>query len=567
MASTHRFVVTGAPNPGWPQGSAPPQRLNVVDFVKDKRMFSLYVQALQEMYDASQDDVRSYYRIGGIHGLPYEPWNDDPNKTPLGSFGGYCTHATSIFPTWHRPYVLAFEQVLQDHAAKIAEEYTTETSEWRKAAAELRQPFWDWAAPGQAVPPDEVIRLSKVYIRAKPDGKETEVENPLYAYKFKFKIPGSGPPVDGWPTTVRHPKDDKPESHPDDLARVLLANQESLTTQTFFMFTLLSAWPEFSNTRAVAAGNPATSLEGIHNSVHNFTGGGGHMSRVPVAGFDPIFYMHHANVDRQLSLWAALHPGVWVTEDKEVSGTFALPDDAPVDGNTSLFPFPNTQDTYWTSNNSADTTPLGYTYPEFDGLNMNDPIGVKKAISEIVSKLYSSSHLSAFPSVRQPAIAAASEATTTISDTRNSLWEWSARVRVKALELERSFHVLIFLGNVPEDSNEWATAPSYVGSFGAFVNEAAAQCANCQAHLDAVTEGYVHLGNAITRHSTGTDHPFDPDRVKPYLKDSLNWRVQMAHGTPVPLESLPSLEVTVVAAQITFQLEDLCITTTLPPVA
>ena len=39
------------------------------------------------------------------------------------------------------------------------------------------------------------------------------------------------------------------------------------------------------------------SLEGIHNMIHNWTGGvtlEGHMSEVPVAAFDPIFWLHHA---------------------------------------------------------------------------------------------------------------------------------------------------------------------------------------------------------------------------------------------------------------------------------
>ena len=34
------------------------------------------------------------------------------------------------------------------------------------------------------------------------------------------------------------------------------------------------------------------SLEGVHNTYHGAIGGtGGHMSRVPIAAFDPIFFM------------------------------------------------------------------------------------------------------------------------------------------------------------------------------------------------------------------------------------------------------------------------------------
>lgn len=35
------------------------------------------------------------------------------------------------------------------------------------------------------------------------------------------------------------------------------------------------------------------SLEDIHNTVHNYAGGGGHMSSVPTSAFDPIFWLHH----------------------------------------------------------------------------------------------------------------------------------------------------------------------------------------------------------------------------------------------------------------------------------
>lgn len=47
-----------------------------------------------------------------------------------------------------------------------------------------------------------------------------------------------------------------------------------------------------------------------------------------------MFYMLHANTDRCLSLWAALHPDVWVTEDHQADGTFAYPDNATIDVNT-----------------------------------------------------------------------------------------------------------------------------------------------------------------------------------------------------------------------------------------
>ena len=187
------------------------------------------------MYLAGEDDVCSYFQLSSIHGLPYVPWNRHSSKTPAGSFGGYCVHRTSLFPTWHRFHTLAFEvrevmlttlpsldsrraqQVLQSIAARIAEEYTIDTAEWREIAANFRQPYWDWAAPGQAVPPDEIVRFSKLVIRAKPDGKLSEVDNPFLAYTFKSIIPGCAPPFDKWSTTLRHPNNN--QSDPEALVR------------------------------------------------------------------------------------------------------------------------------------------------------------------------------------------------------------------------------------------------------------------------------------------------------------------------------------------------------------
>jgi len=35
------------------------------------------------------------------------------------------------------------------------------------------------------------------------------------------------------------------------------------------------------------------SIEGVHDTVHGVAGGGGHMSVIPYAAFDPLFWLHH----------------------------------------------------------------------------------------------------------------------------------------------------------------------------------------------------------------------------------------------------------------------------------
>jgi tyrosinase len=49
-------------------------------------------------------------------------------------------------------------------------------------------------------------------------------------------------------------------------------------------------------------------LEGIHGLVHGWVGGT--MSWIATAPTDPIFWMHHANIDRLWSVWQAAHAGL-----------------------------------------------------------------------------------------------------------------------------------------------------------------------------------------------------------------------------------------------------------------
>ncbi len=50
-----------------------------------------------------------------------------------------------------------------------------------------------------------------------------------------------------------------------------------------------------------------TVLEGFHNDVHNFVGGT--MGNIMVSPADPVFWLHHAQIDRLWSIWQTLNPG------------------------------------------------------------------------------------------------------------------------------------------------------------------------------------------------------------------------------------------------------------------
>ena len=63
------------------------------------------------MQNTDEMEDKSFFAIGGIHGQPYTAWNGAGGSFVQGkwSFGGYCTHGSVLFPTWHRPYLLLLE--------------------------------------------------------------------------------------------------------------------------------------------------------------------------------------------------------------------------------------------------------------------------------------------------------------------------------------------------------------------------------------------------------------------------------------------------------------------------
>jgi tyrosinase len=110
----------------------------------------------------------------------------------------------------------------------------------------------------------------------------------------------------------------------------------------------------------------------------------------------------------------------------------------------------------------------------------------------------------------------------------NVVLEWTSRVHFKKHELGGGFAVLIFLGEVVEDPEQWRTSRSFVGAHHAYVS-AASLYGGGQALAGAVSEGFVQLNAAIAERSGLSS--YEPDEVVPYLKDNLDWRIQaVRHG-------------------------------------
>jgi tyrosinase len=133
--------------------------------------------------------------------------------------------------------------------------------------------------------------------------------------------------------------------------RSVLNRAHSKTTQDCIaLLSRVRDWDGFSN-HSSSENSLTNSLESIHDNIHSQVGGNGHMGDPAVAGklhspcltlslsailaFDPIFYLHHCNVDRMITLWAALNPGVWVSPGAGPDeGTFNIQPGSEVDTNT-----------------------------------------------------------------------------------------------------------------------------------------------------------------------------------------------------------------------------------------
>jgi tyrosinase len=301
-----------------------------------------------------------------------------------------------------------------------------------------------------------------------------------------------------------------------------------------------------------------------------------------------MFFLHHCNVDRMLSLWAAINPGVWVSKGPAEGGTFTITGSASVDANSSMLndpctsylvftgtlaltPFWESQTTYWLPSQCTATGNFKYSYPEFNGLDLGNPNAVKAAIGNYINQQYGgggasslfrggaplslfaqsaaggaqapaqgrseSQSTEAAPAVKSGASGIAHEFHSRGGNPHTAqkpqhgqegdktTYDWTVRIHFKKNELGGSFAVLIFLGQVPDDPSQWRTAPTFVGAHHAFVNSAASQCNNCRDQADSVSEGFVHLSSAIAQRSGLSS--FDPSVVSPYLRENLHWRVQL----------------------------------------
>ncbi|KAJ5407672.1 hypothetical protein N7509_001555 [Penicillium cosmopolitanum] len=333
----------------------------------NKRQVDLFIMAMEKFQKLDPKDKISYFQIAGIHGQPFVRW-DDNSREPMKN--GYCFHAHILFPIWHRPYVLLFEQVVYDIMIRdvIPQFPKEEEAGWRELADSWRLPFWDWARNGRV--PD----LAN-------EGVGTENTWADDAEQEEYKNFGNAIGTSRWPDE----EDQKPTSEgwrhgvvnnrkvADAFSSHMGYNEKNHGASAEMVYRLLTIPMDFTT---FASTNPTSkdqkvdedlNIEYIHNNIHGWTGDAGHMGNVPVASFDPLFWLHHCNIDRIFALWQALNPDKFLDkippDNSKITDSHGQEHD--VNKDTPLQPFRNDpRGNYWTPDGVRYTVNLGYTYPE-----------------------------------------------------------------------------------------------------------------------------------------------------------------------------------------------------------
>jgi len=356
-----------------------------------------YAKAVQVMKSKPIRDLTSWWFYAAIHGQ-YLINNDGsglapsdyPNWTKIRSippaanlkappsqkltklFWDQCQHGSWFFPPWHRGYLVALENILRDIITKQF-----------NGPATWALPYWNYLNQSKSY--NEYQIPPAFTALTLPDG----TTNPLF-------IPERyGPNGNGKVYVVVGQSAQTDPSANDECQWDTIYCESSPASQPgpsdldgFFYGGEETGFSHSNGGFGDLESNP-------HNFVHIMVGGlnseEGLMSDPGVAGLDPIFYLHHANIDR---MWAA-----W-----NVTGQNGNPTDAnwlagPSANGNSQFAMPldsNGTPWYYSPKDVQSTTSLkyyngavySYMYddPSLTSYDITPPVGIRENLAQRLTK-------------------------------------------------------------------------------------------------------------------------------------------------------------------------------------
>ena len=238
-----------------------------------------YAKAVGELSTRPATDPTSWRFQGAIHDYqtsfdPFVGLGPVPTQAIQDRFWGQCQHGSWYFLPWHRMYLGFFEQIVRAAVVHLG------------GPATWTLPYWNYSdkASARSIPP--AFRE-----RHLPDGSP----NPLFVIRG-ISIPRKSGINTGTPLSVQ------------------AVDTSVCLGETVFEADSTNGDPGFGGPQTLAehGGADNGALENIpHGPVHVGVGGlnpRGWMSDFRTAALDPIFWLHHANIDRLWSVWNRSDP-------------------------------------------------------------------------------------------------------------------------------------------------------------------------------------------------------------------------------------------------------------------
>ncbi|PHH92686.1 hypothetical protein CDD83_6104 [Cordyceps sp. RAO-2017] len=236
----------------------------------------------------------------------------------------------------------------------------------------MRAPYWDWALDSDLPP---CVGPSSHTINT-PTGRRS-VRNPLATYRFPRDALGGR-------FGSFNPEPSGGIAHCGSAAR---ANRDlaqlNLRGMLYEGFVFAQSFEDISSN-----GGRGISIEQVHNNIHNTAACGNQLSQLTYAGFDPLFWLHHAMVDRAYAFWEATHPDQAVmTGSYRGGGEFTTPEGTTITPRSPLSPFFDGSGRRHTAQSVTARQNYGYGY---EGLDFSLPREeLRRQSTQLFNQLYS----------------------------------------------------------------------------------------------------------------------------------------------------------------------------------
>jgi hypothetical protein len=272
------------------QDGGPLVRLKLEDFVAEPSRIAALRRGVAEMKKRKPSDPTSWFFQAAVHGVSDEAiakaQEEDPEvlNVERDKFWNRCPHQEregtggADFLVWHRAYLYYFERILRTASGDST----------------LRVPYWNYTDEGQRLFPTQ-------FSEQEIEGANGPESNPLFDARRENVF-----------TLGFY-----------ELTDAAVSAERALAAKTFFD----------DNSGRGIAGDPKAGAgvsQGLierrpHNLLHFAIGGfvattpdgsegtAGLMGEVETAAFDPIFWVHHSNIDRLWNVWDATPGKEWGT--------------------------------------------------------------------------------------------------------------------------------------------------------------------------------------------------------------------------------------------------------------